>query len=263
MILPILNYHGLESRTDEYAWRDEEKPYVMDTRLFSSQMDELVRGGFRTLSLAELREWATLSAPPRNDGTVMLTFDDGLKSQGGLAAPVLEKRGLKALFFIPAERVGQPGTMDWDELKILTRHGFEIGSHGLRHIPLTGLPEAQLRQEFEKSRKILEDKLGLPVKSFSIPRGFAHDTMRHVARAAGYEFLFTSSFDVNERGCDLFDLKRMVVKRGMSAKQFSDMLEGDLGFRRTWEHMKEGVRNHVPPAFYDVLAAAKRKVRLS
>lgn len=153
--------------------------------------------------------------------------------------------------------------MDWDELKILIHHGFEIGSHGLCHIPLTGLPEAELRREFELSKKILEEQLGRPVKSFSIPRGFYNESMREVARKAGYEFLFTSSFDVNEKGCDLFELKRMVVKKSTSPKQFSDLLEGNLGFRKTWEQMKEQVRGHVPPSFYNALAAAKRKVRFS
>jgi peptidoglycan/xylan/chitin deacetylase (PgdA/CDA1 family) len=258
MSLPIHNYHGLETRAGEYPWHEEEKPYVVDSAQFSVQMEELARGGYQTFTSGALKAWNDGQGPAK---PVMITFDDGMTSHGEIAAPILQKKGFKAVFFIPVALVGQKGHMGWDELKILHRHGFEIGSHGLRHIALTGLPETELKEEFEKSKKILEDKLGVPVKSFSIPRGFYNDTMRHLARLAGYEYLFTSSFDINKKGCDLFELKRMVVKKTTTSKQFSNMLQGNLGFRRAWEKMKEQVRGTVPPAFYDSLAAAKRKVR--
>lgn len=256
MNLIILNYHGLESRAGQYEWRDEEKPYVLDAGKFGLQLDELSRRGFESLSPAGLKAWSEGAGPEK---AVLMTFDDGLTCHGELAAPLLERKGMKAIFFIPVELVGKKGHMGWDELKILQRHGFEIGSHGLRHIALTGLPEAQIKEEFEKSKKILEDKLGMPVKSFSVPRGFFNDAMRHTARLAGYDYLFTSSFDTNPKPCDFFALKRMAVKRSTSEKQFSDMIEDHLGLRRTWEKMKEQVRGSMPPAFYDALAAVKRK----
>ena len=275
MKLAILNYHGFETHAGQYEWLGEERPYVVDASVVRAQMEELVRKGYDSLTLAALKSWNSANGggslpgcDPAATGpvpgtypaplAVMITLDDGLKSHGEVAAPIFEKYGVKAVFFIPVELIGQKGHMDWEELKDLIRRGFEIGSHGWRHIPLTGLSEKELRQEFERSKEILENKLGVPIKSFSIPRGFFNGAMREIAHAAGYEFLFTSSFDTNAKGCDLFELKRMVVKKSTTDRQFSAMIEGNLGFRRTWEKMKENVRGNVPPAFYDALAAAKR-----
>jgi peptidoglycan/xylan/chitin deacetylase (PgdA/CDA1 family) len=253
--LPILNYHGFETRPGQYDWLGEEKPYVVTAETFSAQLEEMVRCGFRTLELSGIKAWKEGNIPEK---AVVITFDDGLKSHGEVAAPILEKAGFKGLFFIPVKLVGQKGHMDWNDLKDLSRRGFEIGSHGWRHVPLTQLPESEVREEFVKSKAVLEEKLGVPVKSFSIPRGFYNESMRAVAREAGYEYLFTSTFDTNSKDCDLFELKRMVVKRSTASSQFAAILEGNLGLRRTWEKMKEMVRGNVPPAFYDALAAAKR-----
>lgn len=255
MKLPILNYHGFESRPGQYEWLGEERPYVVSAEVFNAQLEELHQKGFRSVDLAGLKAWREGNGPEK---AVMMTFDDGMKSHGEVAVPVLEKRGFKGHFFIPVQLVGQKGHMDWSELKELSRRGFEIGSHGWRHVPLTGLPAAEVREEFVKSKEILEDKLAIPVKSFSIPRGFFNEPMREIAHQAGYEFLFTSSFDINKKGSDFFELKRMVVKKTTTPQQFTGMIEGNLGFRRTWEKMKETVRGNVPPAFYDALAAAKR-----
>ena len=258
MNLPILNYHGLESRPEEYEWLDEERPYVLSLLRFSSQMEELLRRSYRTLGLADLKEWQSGKGKEK---PVMITFDDGLKSHGDHAAVLLQKKNMKAIFFIPVSLVGQKGHMGWDELRLLVRHGFDIGSHGMNHVALTGLSEREVKEELVKSKKTLEDKVGVPIKSFSIPRGYFTDEMRVLARDAGYEFLFTSSFDVNLPGSDLYALKRMVVKRETSDKQFVDCIEGNLGFRKHWEQAKEKMRASVPPAFYDALAATKRKVR--
>ena len=40
-----------------------------------------------------------------------ISFDDGNASDVGIALPELERRGLKAVFFLLAGRLGQPGSL--------------------------------------------------------------------------------------------------------------------------------------------------------
>ncbi len=255
MKLPILNYHGFQGRAGEYAWEAEEVPYVLEASVFNEQLQEAAKRGFYTLRSSELRSWAEGKKAGR---PMMFTFDDGLKSHFQHAAPALKRKGYTGIFFVPAGMVGKETHMSWDELRQLSRDGFEIGSHGLHHVPLTDLTDGELREELETSKKMLEDGLGAPVKSFSIPRGFHSGRLAGFAAKAGYEFLHTSRFDVNYQNIDLFYLRRMVVKKSTTLNQFISYIEGNLGWRRTWESMKETVRGAVPPVFYDKLAALKR-----
>jgi len=48
---------------------------------------------------------------------VCLTFDDGNRSDLSLALPLLRERGLTALFFVVAGRLGEPGSLSADDVE--------------------------------------------------------------------------------------------------------------------------------------------------
>ena len=254
--LPILNYHGLQSRGNPYDWLEIEKPYVMERSVFLMQLKQLNALGFSSLSCEQLPIWfagaAEISKP------VMLTFDDGHISHYEEAVSCLEAHKMGAVFFIPAGLVGGKDQMNWLQLRELLQAGFEIGSHGLNHIPLTGLSDAAVFQELDESKKKLEDKLGIAIQSLSIPRGFYQERIRRMAQHAGYQWVFTSDFDVNLQNTDPLALKRMVVRKTTSPEQFLRIIEGRLGTERVVEKIKTGIRTIVPSRVYDRLADAKR-----
>ena len=210
-------------------------------------------------SLPELNQWLEEDRGPAKK--VVLTFDDGHMSHFEHVVPALQKRKMKGIFFISAGLVGQKGLMDWHHLRELISQGFQIGSHGLTHQPLSDFTHHQLWKEMQKSKAILEDKLGHPVLCFSVPRGFYQMRIREVALELGYQLVFTSKFDVNQTGHDRYRLNRIAVKRNLSDRDFLRFINGNLGIRRTIEQVKEGIRRFVKPSFYDALAALKRKVK--
>ena len=256
--LPVLNYHGIESREGEYAWLEAEKIYVLSIEAFKKQLEYLAASGRSTLSLDQLKAWLKRKGDSKS---VLLTFDDGHVSHFEHVAPVLKANHFSGIFFISAALVGRRNQMDWGELRELVREGFEIGSHGLTHIPLTRLLEDELTKEIYQSKKILEDRLGIEVKSFSVPRGFYHSRITTQARAAGYRFLFTSQFELVEEGDDPLGLARLAVKRGIPFETFSRMVEGDLGSMKYSERLKEWTRRWVPPAIYTRLAETKSRMK--
>ena len=256
--LPILNYHGIEEHDGEYEWLEAEKTYVLSKDTFKKQIEHLAASGRSALSLNQLEEWLK---GRENSKSVVLTFDDGLVSHFEHTAPVLKENNFTGIFFIPAALVGQRGQMGWAQLRELVGEGFEIGSHGLKHVPLTNLPGNELEEEVKQSKKILEDGLGVEVKSFSVPRGFFHPRIAKTAAEAGYRFLFTSRFELVRRGCDPLCLGRIAVKRGLSFETFSGMVEGDLGAMKYSERLKEWTRRLVSPAIYTCLAEVKSRVK--
>lgn len=84
-----------------------------------------------------------------------LTFDDGTMDQYALAYPELEKRGIKATFFL-ITRFRKRGywkdgdtrrrLFGWDEARALHETGHEIGSHTMTHPDLTKV-KTLLRRE--------------------------------------------------------------------------------------------------------------------
>ncbi|HEV2392317.1 MAG TPA: polysaccharide deacetylase family protein [Verrucomicrobiae bacterium] len=165
---------------------------------FARQMDELLR-------LAKPIP-ADLAALPGDDAhCCAVTFDDGFVSVLENALPELEARNIPATFFVPTGCMGQaPGwvkpnsparrqrVLSADRLATLKHHRLlAIGSHSVSHPDFLKLDPAQARCELEQSKAELETILGRKVGLFSFPHGKCDPARIELARAAGYECVFT------------------------------------------------------------------------
>ena len=253
--ISILNYHGVETAQSRYDWRREELTYVLQFEILRDQLALIAAHGYQTIGLADLDQWLDGRPEPKR---IVLTFDDGHLSHYRYVMPELKKRNMTAIFFIPVALVGQDGHMDWDQLKELSRYGFDIGSHGMSHQPLSDMTHHELWKEMQKSKALLEERLGTSINSFSVPRGYYQDRIREVALELGYKFVFTSRFDVNGPSQDRLHMNRITVTRFVSRRQFENFVKGELGIKREIERLKELARRYTTPSFYDALAAFKR-----
>jgi peptidoglycan/xylan/chitin deacetylase (PgdA/CDA1 family) len=100
---------------------------------------------------------------------VILTFDDGYKSQYSSAKPILDKYGFKATFYIVCNYVGNgDNRMTWEELKSLHQEGHDIASHTMNHYDLSKIPPQTVEYEVAQSKQCLLDQ-GINPKSFAFP----------------------------------------------------------------------------------------------
>lgn len=75
-----------------------------------------------------------LALEPIPDKTVVLTFDDSVKSHRTFVAPLLKELGFGATFFITALWMDDAENfMSWQEIAELHGMGFEIGNHSWSH----------------------------------------------------------------------------------------------------------------------------------
>lgn len=95
--------------------------------------------------------------------TVVLTFDDAVKTQITNVAPFLKQMGFTATFFISQRWMDdQANFLTWEQVGELHRMGFEIGNHSWTHSDFSA-PEnaAKLGRELEMVEQELA-RVGVP-----------------------------------------------------------------------------------------------------
>ena len=106
--------------------------------------------------------------------------------------------------------------MNWEQIEEMKRSKISFGSHGVSHNILTVLQEEKIAEELEGSKRLIEDRLGIEVKSFAYPNGdYSEDIVGRV-RGAGYKVALTVDPGINTLKTDIFRLKRINIHEGVS-----------------------------------------------
>ncbi len=184
--VPVLVYHSfgpaLSKKESKLAMH-----YRVTEKMFEEQMKYLYTNGYHPISFSNyvnsFKDGSTLP-----EKAVVLTFDDGWKTQYKYAIPILEKYKFTATFFIVTDYVDNkyPAYMSWDNLKDLVAHGFDIESHTKTHQMLTKANSKKLLQELVDSKKTLEEKLKIKVTTLAYPDYMHNKTVRSAVESAGY-----------------------------------------------------------------------------
>lgn len=81
---------------------------------------------------------AQISWPNGKKAAIVLTYDDGLKSQRDIVMPQLEAKNFRGTFFLYGQVVKDSDVPEWREA---SRRGHELGNHSLYHPCLAGTVE--------------------------------------------------------------------------------------------------------------------------
>jgi peptidoglycan/xylan/chitin deacetylase (PgdA/CDA1 family) len=192
------------------------------------------RSRYSYLTTAELfRKHLDLYAQARAQQSKLLwpeiTFDDGHISNHDLAAPLLASRGMTGHFFITVGWTGaKSGYMGWNELRALHAAGHSIGGHGWSHKLLTHCTDREMETELVQSRKTLEDRLGAPVTTMSLPGGRANARVLAACATAGYLRVFTSVPSA-VTAPDSFTAGRLNILGDMQPEWLAKVLDPETG----------------------------------
>jgi len=229
--ISILLYHAISLNPDRGNLS------VVSQPRFEQQMRFLAESGFRTLSLAELH--AFMNGAPMPEKSVVISFDDGWKSQLR-ALPILKQYGLKATFFIfpgggiAPERQKYRNYLTWSEVQAISDDpDFEVQAHSMTHPyfrsnnlaswvrgDTPGKNGSDAIYELVESKTLLERKLGVPVDFFAWPGGWYNDALIDMAKRAGYRALFTAEGGGNRPGNDVYRMRRFVVDGACPLRAF-------------------------------------------
>ncbi|MGA1823464.1 MAG: polysaccharide deacetylase family protein [bacterium] len=191
---------------------------------------------------------------------VLLTFDDGFKSNALLAEKVLNPLGIQAVFFIPpgfinaknrdeqrtfiAKNIYKPclkpeeipddmAPMDWQDLECLLDHRHTIGSHTINHRRLSALEsDEELRCEIIEGGDILQKKLGVDIEHFSFPFGDIDsiDSRAMKIIRERYKYCYSGIRGNNSINTNPYAILRDPVSVDDPPAYFRFILENGLGF---------------------------------
>jgi peptidoglycan/xylan/chitin deacetylase (PgdA/CDA1 family) len=182
---------------------------------------------------------------------VMFTFDDATVDHVDVAR-VLHQHGVPGIFFVPTGRVGSPGYATWQQVREIADLGHIIGSHSVRHLPLSTLSTAEVKAELVDSRAELEDRVQVPVTYFAPPGGITTPKLHEQVLDAGYTMCRLTAWGVYATGDDPltvpsvpiteFTMKRGWVTATLDRESLPWAMRVSFGIRAM---LPEGLRTRV------------------
>lgn len=187
-------------------------------RLLTFELWLLRKLGFRFLTLSEaMNDVSGWSA--------VITFDDGYADNVQNALPILERFGARATIFVITDDVGKcdvvwdeageklPADMlSWEDLRELQSHGWEIGSHGHKHVHFDRRNAASQESLVCDSVFQIEEKLGTVPISFAYPYGVFNETTKNALRRFGIRYAVTTNpYGDNQSVEDALELRRLSI----------------------------------------------------
>lgn len=243
--IPVLMYHHFEEGKNVST--------IVSPTNFAKQMEMLKEEGFTTINdhdlIAFMNGEKTLPKKP-----IMITMDDGYRSNYVHAYPVLKKLNMKATIYTIVSRHEDPYAsyyprFTWEEGKEMYESGLiEIQSHtykmhkkapthhGNRALVTNPIYkngvletkaeyEARVVEDLKLAKQLIEKNIGNKVVSFCYPYGDFSEASERLAKKAGYQMTLTVNKGINKQGNGAFLLKRINVPGKFSASDLKTEIE--------------------------------------
>jgi peptidoglycan/xylan/chitin deacetylase (PgdA/CDA1 family) len=225
--VPILMYHSVD---------DDSAAACVRPRRLDEQLAYLQKAGYAAIHLDALFAHMTegSSMPPK---PIVITFDDGYQDNLQKAQPILKKYGMCATIYLVTDLMGlsnrwneRDGTpqrplLSWEEVRSAANDpSLSFQAHTCSHPRLTRIPPKQAREELGRSKKSIEDQLGMACRHFAYPYGDYNQAVRDSAEEAGFHTACSIQWGHNRRGDDRLCLFRIGVGNRDSLRDFKRIL---------------------------------------
>jgi len=212
----VFAHHSIASDGWRFSVKKEE---------FEQQINHLLKTHI-PIKASELPAYISGAKKPEKNMFV-LAFDDGYENIIKVK-DFLKEKGITPVFFLiadnaQADRMELANNLSFlktEEVESLLEAGWEVGSHSKTHADFSKLSDSKLIDEISESKKILENKLGVPVRYFAYPKGMYGTRIREAVRDAGYDLGFSMDNGYVVEGIDRFAIPRVGVDGTHRLNQF-------------------------------------------
>jgi len=204
--VPILMYHVIASPPSSAQLPE----LYVSPKDFVAQMEWLKGQGYQGVSLNQVYD-AWFKGAQLPEKPVVVSFDDGYRSQYVYARPELRKLGWPGVLSAISGRIGLPNAELSDQMvQTMVNDGWELDSHTIHHVDVSQASGAQLHDEVAGSRQMLQQRFHQPVNFFCYPSGRYDDQAIAAVRAAGYLGATTTNEGLASKD-QMFTLSRVRV----------------------------------------------------
>ena len=192
--VPIFMYHDILPKKEVF--------FDVTPQELEAHFQRLKKEGVTPISpdwlLTHLKTGVPLPEKP-----VLLTFDDGYGGHYKYVYPLLKKYNYPAVFSVYVKKMDSKtgrSSLTWEQLKeMATNPLVTIASHSVTHPKdLRELSDDQVFREVMDSKRILQQRLGIPINYFTYPEGKLDARIKQWVIAAGYQMAFSMD-DANEK----------------------------------------------------------------
>jgi peptidoglycan/xylan/chitin deacetylase (PgdA/CDA1 family) len=221
LALPILRKHGLPATiylttdfigTDRAFWHTELIYLFLSMRIARFLRDDRVLADYPEAVRSGVRQClGSVVDAVAVDGlieTLKAACDEDVIQR--LLTTLARVAGLERPLFR-----GRRFFLDWDQVRHMAAHGFEIASHGCSHRIMTRLTVEEAREELTRSRAEIERRLGREVVHFAFPNENANRALIDLVARAGYRTACVGHVEDGVAGPGLLTLRRAGMHEGV------------------------------------------------
>ena len=226
----VLLYHHLLKDSEN---TNKGNSSVVSVENFEKQMEYLHNNGYNTITAELLSEYLKFkkSLPKKS---ILITFDDGYKSNYEYAYPILKKYGFNASIFIVTGLIpDKPQDFDPNRLSYMSRKEIEKSkdvfeyachTHNLHKLDSNGesvllsSDRADIIKDLRTSRQLV------PTKFLSYPYGQYNKQIKDILSEEGFELAFTVNKGAVNTRSNRLELNRVPVFYDTSIYDFKKIL---------------------------------------
>ncbi len=241
--IPVLMYHHFETGEVEAG-----NGVIVNIAEFEEQIKALQQAGYTTIFLSELYYIMQQSKIEKEKGVkqpelhlnkkyVVITIDDGYKSNYELVYPILQKYNMKANIsvitsLICTDFVCSPEgieRMSWENLNEMQNSGLvEIYNHRYDHKPVGDRTYADVCSSVIKGEEMLDKYLQKRslVKVLTYPNGnYRKDIALSMQSDIEYDLQLTTDIYVVNRDTSMWEVPRITVDAGWTGEELLQNIE--------------------------------------
>ncbi|WP_427337980.1 polysaccharide deacetylase family protein [Caloranaerobacter sp. DY30410] len=230
--VPVLMYHHLLEKKD-IKGKLVNNSAVIAVESFSQQMKVLHEQGYTTITLDELEKYlkGEILLPKKS---VLITFDDGYKSNYVYAYPLLKQYGFRATVFIITQHIPYQMTefnpeklqiISWQEIKkSMDVFDFASHTHDLHRLNDKNISYVICKDKEEVLKDLKLSMEILDTKYLAYPYGQYNEETLNILKELGYTLAFTIKTGKVKPGDDLLQLKRIRINPNVSIWKFKKII---------------------------------------
>lgn len=221
--IPILCYHRFGPGHEKMSVSEEN---------FRAQMQYLKDNNFHVIAMKDIYDFVKgMGALPKK--SVIITIDDGYRSNYDIAFPILKEFGFHATIFLYTDFMGARAAMSWKQIKEMAESGYvDFQPHSKTHPNMT-LPKIdesnqdyvqRIKEEVDSPTYKISKFVNNPLHTFAYPYGDTNDMIIEYLEDKDYSLGVTVQAGSNPTFSHPYMLHRTMIYGDHDIKDFANAL---------------------------------------